>query len=208
MTRNWIIGASASAVLHGGAAALLFATVATPQGAPATEAAPAAFQVELVSVNHAAPGVERSSAASSDSAQAQTDAVLPEGLGAGETPALPVAAPASPAGVSAPRAAPDPGVMSDYYRRLEGHLARYHVYPAGLTDSRPSGAVRVGVIVQRDGRLLDIWIERSSGVASLDQAALDTLRRAEPLPVLPNSLPAAIDLNVPLVYDARLRSAG
>jgi outer membrane biosynthesis protein TonB len=50
-------------------------------------------------------------------------------------------------------AASDPGAMSDYYRRVESHLARFHTYPATLAGARPTGVVRVGLIVQRDGRL-------------------------------------------------------
>ncbi|MNR12874.1 hypothetical protein D3C85_1292510 [compost metagenome] len=55
---------------------------------------------------------------------------------------------------------------------------------------------------------MDAWIETSSGVAPLDEAALRTLRRAEPLPGLPATLPGAIDLIVPLRYAASTKASG
>ena len=125
----------------------------------------------------------------------------------GEAKAAP-AQTASGGAAAMPAAAPDPGAMSDYYRRVESHLARFHAYPASLAGPRPTGVVRVGLIVQRDGRVMDAWIETSSGVVPLDEAALQTLRRAEPLPGLPATLPGAIDLIVPLRYAASTRGGG
>lgn len=111
-------------------------------------------------------------------------------------------------GVAEPAAADsiDAGAVSEYYRVLQGHLARYHAYPSSLR-TRPTGLVRLGVVVGRDGRVLDAWVENSSGVTVLDEAAMAALRRAEPLPSLPASLPGAIDLIVPLRYEAGLKIA-
>lgn len=208
MTRNWILGATTSAALHGGAAALLLASSAIPQGAPAPEPLPHAINIELIDTARRPAGDGDRTETRSRSAEAASPAF--------EGSTAPMTGAASPARVKAasgseaamPAASPNPGAVSDYYRRVESHLARFHAYPASLSGARPTGVVRVGLIVQRDGRIMDAWIETSSGVLPLDEAALATLRRSEPLPGLPATLPGAIDLIVPLRYAASTKAAG
>ncbi len=198
-----------SAALHGGAAAVLLASSAIPQGVAAPEVQPHAFNIELIDTARRQAGDSGRTEAQSSS----TETASPM-LEAPASPATGAAAPApaqtaSGGEAAMPSAAPDPGAVSDYYRRVESHLARFHAYPASLSGAvRPTGVVRVGLIVQRDGRVMDAWIETSSGIVPLDEAALQTLRRAEPLPGLPATLPGAIDLIVPLRYAASTRGAG
>lgn len=197
-----------SAALHGGAAAVLLASSAIPQGVAAPEAQPQTIDVELINTARRQSGdTDRidvlSNAGDAVSALAETEAPSATGVAA----TAPARA-ASGGEAAVPAAAPDPGAVSDYYRRVENHLARFHAYPATLTGVRPTGVVRVGLIVQRDGRVMDAWIETSSGIVPLDEAALQTLKRAEPLPGLPATLPGAIDLIVPLRYAASTRGGG
>ncbi len=197
-----------SAALHGGAAAVLLASSAIPQGVATPEAQPHAINIELFHTARRQSGdsewTEMQSNAS-EAVSAPAEAQAPSATGVA---AVAPARAASGGEAALPAAAPDPGAVSDYYRRVESHLARFHAYPAALTGPRPTGVVRVGLIVQRDGRVMDAWIETSSGVVTLDEAALQTLKRAEPLPGLPATLPGAIDLIVPLRYAASTRGAG
>ncbi|MNU30654.1 Gram-negative bacterial tonB protein [compost metagenome] len=197
-----------SAALHGGAAAVLLASSAIPPGAAAPEVQPHAVNVELINAARRQSGDQvRTEAQSRSSEKASPVAAAPASPTSGEAATAPMRS-ASGGEAALPAAAPDPGAVSDYYRRVESHLARFHAYPAALTGPRPTGVVRVGLIVQRDGRVMDAWIETSSGVVPLDEAALQTLKRAEPLPGLPATLPGAIDLIVPLRYAASTRGAG
>lgn len=197
-----------SAALHGGAAAVLLASSAIPQGVTAPEAQPHAVNIELIDTARREAGDSDRTEVSSNAAEtASPTARAPTSPMTGEAKAAP-AQTASGGAAAMPAAAPDPGAVSDYYRRVESHLARFHAYPASLAGPRPTGVVRVGLIVQRDGRVMDAWIETSSGVVPLDEAALQTLRRAEPLPGLPATLPGAIDLIVPLRYAASTRGGG
>lgn len=197
-----------SAALHGGAAAVLLASSAIPQGVTAPEAQPHAVNVELIDTARREAGDSDRTEVSSNAAEtASPTAKAPTSPMTGEAKAAP-AQTASGGAAAMPATAPDPGAVSDYYRRVESHLARFHAYPASLAGPRPTGVVRVGLIVQRDGRVMDAWIETSSGVVPLDEAALQTLRRAEPLPGLPATLPGAIDLIVPLRYAASTRGGG
>lgn len=195
-----------SAALHGGAAAVLLASAAIPQGAAAPEAQPHAVNIELIDTARRQVGdSDRTEAQSSSTETASPTSEAPTSPMTGEAAAAPAQA-ASGGEAALPAAAPDPGAVSDYYRRVENHLARFHAYPAALAGARPTGVVRVGLIVQRDGRVMDAWIETSSGSVPLDEAALQTLKRAEPLPGLPATLPGAIDLIVPLRYAANTRA--
>ncbi|HCQ52878.1 MAG TPA: hypothetical protein DIV82_01515 [Brevundimonas diminuta] len=206
MTRNWLLGAVTSAALHGGAAAAFLATSPPPQGMEAPDLQPQAIAIELVDVNRAVPGEALRAEPTADMAAATNASRNAAAAFAAETTAAGATQAASGAEASLAAAASNPGAMSDYYRRVESHLARFHTYPSTLAGARPTGLVRVGLIVQRDGRVMDAWIETSSGVAPLDAAALQTLRRAEPLPGLPATLPGAIDLIVPLRYAASTRA--
>lgn len=44
------------------------------------------------------------------------------------------------------------------------------------------------LVIARDGRLVNVAIARSSGVASLDNASLNMIRQAAPYPPLPPQL--------------------
>jgi TonB family protein len=208
MTRNWLLGAMTSAALHGGAAAVLLASSAIPQGVAPPEAQAHSINIELIAAARLQSGdSDRTEMQSTEreAVNAPAEAQAPSVAGvAAVAPARAV----SGGEASQIAAAPDPGAVSDYYRRVESHLARFHAYPATPTGARPTGVVRVGLIVQRDGRVMDAWVETSSGVMALDEAALQTLKRAEPLPGLPATLPGAIDLIVPLRYAASTRGAG
>ena len=59
--------------------------------------------------------------------------------------------------------------------------------------------------MSRDGRVLVMRIERSSGVASLDQEGLDLLRRSQPLPPLRADQPGeSVELIVPVQFYLKL----
>ncbi|MDU1661803.1 MAG: energy transducer TonB, partial [Stenotrophomonas maltophilia] len=53
------------------------------------------------------------------------------------------------------------------------------------------------------GRLLALRLEQSSGQPMLDDAALQTFRRAQPLPPIPDELKAPQELVVPVEYYLR-----
>jgi len=56
---------------------------------------------------------------------------------------------------------------------------------------REQGLVVVDVTIRRDGRIVAMTIGRGSGSRLLDEAALDTLKRADPLPAMPAGVPGA-----------------
>ena len=80
-------------------------------------------------------------------------------------------------------------------------LERYRDYPRAARLRRQEGEVVLRLTVDRTGRLLAAEIARPSGVDALDQAALDTARRAAPMPPVPADEPGdRLILLVPVLF--------
>jgi protein TonB len=101
--------------------------------------------------------------------------------------------------------APNPGADSEGARagraswesELAAHIRRYATYAAN--GSKENGTVRVGVTIDRNGRLLSHRLAGSSGSAMLDSAAMSVIERAQPYPRFPPGMTQAqIALTIPL----------
>jgi len=101
--------------------------------------------------------------------------------------------------------APNPGAASEGARagrtswesELAAHIRRYATYSAN--GSRDTGTVRVGVTIDRNGRLLSHRLAGSSGSSTLDSAAMTVVERAQPFPRFPPEMSQAqIALTIPL----------
>lgn len=90
--------------------------------------------------------------------------------------------------------------FSAYQRRLLDHIRPFQAYPEEGSKRRLSGTVQVGFVLRRDGTVEDLWVETSSGHPVLDVAALDTIRRAEPLPHIPTGLPETVSVLLPVAF--------
>jgi protein TonB len=67
-------------------------------------------------------------------------------------------------------------------------------YPVELLGDLNAGRPTLEVVIDKDGRLDDIVVRRSSGDKALDQAALKILRLAAPFEPLPDSIRANYDV--------------
>jgi protein TonB len=76
------------------------------------------------------------------------------------------------------------GPGDEYFERLRRHLKRFQHWPEESGDD-DSGTSFATFTIARDGTVRSATIERSSGYSALDQATLDMLRRASPVPPLP-----------------------
>ena len=83
--------------------------------------------------------------------------------------------------------APNPGTDSEGARpgvhrgkaKWRRRFGRYATYAAN--GSRESGTVRVGVTIDRNGRLVSRRLAGSSGSSALDSAAMAVVARARPI---------------------------
>jgi protein TonB len=112
----------------------------------------------------------------------------PRALVDAEAPAIAVA--------PAPRAAVS-RAETDYVGALLGWLERYKEYPRAARLRRLEGTAMVRLAILADGSLGTLSLVRSSGHAMLDDAAIDMVRRAAPLPRPPH---APCELEVPVVF--------
>ena len=69
--------------------------------------------------------------------------------------------------------------------QIQRRIARQQTYPRG---ARGQGRVRLQMDILADGRLSAVRIDRSSGVAAFDKAALRAARAAAPFPAAPSGL--------------------
>ena len=86
-------------------------------------------------------------------------------------------------GDGAPDGAAD--AAADYHARLRAWLERHKRYPRRARRRREQGVVVLRFVADRAGAVLDLEVENSSGHPLLDDAALDMVRRAQPLPEMP-----------------------
>jgi len=80
------------------------------------------------------------------------------------------------------------------------HLEKYRRYPPTARSRREEGTVYVRFSVDRQGLVSSMSILRSSGSAVLDNAALATIRRAQPLPPVPKERADPTELSVPIAF--------
>ncbi|WAC58318.1 energy transducer TonB family protein [Brevundimonas sp. SL130] len=115
--------------------------------------------------------------------------------------ATPAPATTAPLSRPAPPAASASSAPSTWQARLLAHLEQNKRFPAAAQARRLQGVVHVRFTMNRDGRVLTSRIERGSGQASLDRAALDMLTRAQPLPGPPAEVAGdRIELVVPVEF--------
>ncbi len=79
----------------------------------------------------------------------------------------------------------DGGARNDYLSRVYRHIEPYRRYPAAARASGQHGRVVTRVTIGRDGALIDLRIDNSSGWPLIDEAEMAAIRRAMPLPPVP-----------------------
>jgi periplasmic protein TonB len=97
--------------------------------------------------------------------------------------------------------APPQGALNKalmYQRALLSHIARYRQHPG----QGRIGHVQLMFSMLRDGTVTDVWITSGSGDTIVDRAAIETIRKAQPMPKIPAELPEQMNIQVPIVFEA------
>jgi periplasmic protein TonB len=105
--------------------------------------------------------------------------------------------------MSAPSAMSGPAdeVAAKFQQALLRHVARYQHYPNAARSLHLEGKVDTQFSMASDGTLLGVWVRTSSGQAVLDKEAIETIRRSQPLPPIPQELPERLNVRVQLEFD-------
>ncbi len=116
------------------------------------------------------------------SASASTEAILREGVGGrgrGD----------QGTGLAAVGNGSAQGTADDYLIRVQRWIARFRKYPDNALKQKEEGKGVVGFTIARDGTVLDVWIDTSTGFPDLDAATLAMVRAASPVPAIPAIYP-------------------
>lgn len=132
------------------------------------------------------------------------------------TPAQPVTAPSPAQPATAPSAsqstAPNTPATAttsagtlkatqSWQQQLLAHLQRYKRYPRLARSRQITGTVHLSFSIDRSGVVLRSTISQSSGSSLLDNAGMQMLQRADPLPPPPPELPPAmLSIEVPVRF--------
>lgn len=86
---------------------------------------------------------------------------------------------------------PSPGnvkAVNDYNSKLQSWLLRHHRYPSQARAKREQGTAMVWFVIDRQGRLQGCRLQRTSGSALLDEAAVKLVERSAPFPAAPDEV--------------------
>lgn len=93
----------------------------------------------------------------------------------------------------------DPAQEALAYRRaLMARLEAQRLFPGEARHKSWRGAGSVQFRVERSGRLLETRVIVGTGRAALDAAVLDMIRRAEPFPAIPETMPDEMTITLPV----------
>lgn len=112
-----------------------------------------------------------------------------------ETP-RPVPQPSPPAAASGP----SPG---EWQQQVLRHIDRRKVYPRDAQRAGQEGVVSIAFTIDASGGVVSASVARSSGFPALDQAALETARRASPVPRPPATLGSSVALTASIRFAIR-----
>jgi len=81
-----------------------------------------------------------------------------------------------------------PPELREYFRRLEEAVREAWVLPEPVAREAGNLMVELRIVIERDGRVSETRVERSSGNAYFDDSVRRAIRKASPLPVPPERL--------------------
>lgn len=119
-------------------------------------------------------------------------------------PGVPVPRTTAPKSVAAPAASRlSSDARPDWEGLILAHLERFRRYPTRARAARQQGVAHIRFTMNRAGMVLASAVVRKSGSIDLDRAALETLKRAQPLPPIPEDRPDRVELTIPVEFNLR-----
>lgn len=91
-----------------------------------------------------------------------------------------------------------------WMRAVTERVRQFFYYPEAALAVHRTGLVMVHFAVRRDGQIERVRISRSSGDGELDRAATDIMRKAQPLPPIPDRMHTdRVDGDLPINFGVR-----
>ena len=91
-----------------------------------------------------------------------------------------------------------------YLLEIDRHISHWFSYPDKARSSRITGVAYVHFVIDKRGRYKELNLMQGTGNNLLDGAAMQTMRRAEPLPSIPERFHTdRLDGVLPIVYQMR-----
>ena len=93
-------------------------------------------------------------------------------------------------------------IRARYEQTISAWIEQHRIYPASARGREGRAVVRVRI--DRQGYVRYYALEESSGTDALDRAAVDMIRRANPVPAVPADYPAGnlIEFLIPMTFEA------
>lgn len=96
------------------------------------------------------------------------------------------------------------GARKSYFATIQSWLERHKKYPRAARLRRYEGTVAFSFQIDRSGSIMKRSIVKSSGRKVLDEALLDLLKRADPMPAMPPEIVGAtFDFTTSIEYNLR-----
>lgn len=93
------------------------------------------------------------------------------------------------------------GAERSYFSELSAQLARHKRYPNRARKRNEEGLVMLFITINRDGKVIESYISKSSGHSKLDKAVLSMLEKASPLPAFPDEMKQSqLSINIPIDF--------
>jgi protein TonB len=100
-----------------------------------------------------------------------------------------------------PAASIDAAMGSDYRARLLAHIQPYRRYPTQAQRLDARGVAQILFMVDQNGKVTGVWVKASSGFEALDNEAVATVLRAQPMPHVPAGLPSPLAVQLPVSFN-------
>jgi len=131
------------------------------------------------------------------------DVQLPDEIKPPDKPAEQPSPPV-PQTTSPPRPRLSAAQVASWHRKIALQVERHKGYPASARARHETGIAELAFTLDRNGKVLSSRVVRSSGIPSLDQETIDTVRRAQPFPPPPANMPGeTFDFTVPIHFNIR-----
>lgn len=96
-------------------------------------------------------------------------------------------------------------VMASYEQQISLWIQKFKVYPEAAKEAEAQGETVARIRIDRRGNIRYYTLERSTGHILLDKAAIDMIKRANPVPSVPTNYPAGdmLEFRIPIRFNVQ-----